>query len=401
MRRGRMILFLLLILVIGVVVIAYFYSKMKAPVAQGTPAVPVAPTATPIPTVDVVMLTQPIDRGSFIDETVIMTVSYPLDYYVPGMLTDLRDAIGKRAKLALDPPLVLTESMLTEAEFDISKMGSEAALLVPRGMVALPIPINRLSGVAYGLERGDHVNVYVTLLFVELDMDFQSVLPNGTSGVLAPGGAILIGPTAGSASSGVSPFTGEKGIFSSLTGQNAPAGGVLGRSFLDPMFEDTPFYLVPSEPQRPRLVSQTLIQDVIVLQVGTFPVEEKKPKVTPTTQAVEGTPTPLPPGEGQPTGPTPTPEPTPPPPDVITLIVTPQDAVTLNYLLFSGAKLTLALRSSGDDSRVQTEAVTLQFLLDQYRIPVPAKLPYGLEPRLDSMSFPVLQNDVPTPTPQP
>ncbi len=69
--------------------------------------------------------------------------------------------------------------------------------------------------------------------------------------------------------------------------------------------------------------------------------------------------------------------------DVATLIVTPQDAVTLNYLMLSNVNLNLVLRSAGDDQKVDTEAVTLQFVLDQHRIPVPAKLPYGNNPRTD------------------
>jgi len=73
------------------------------------------------------------------------------------------------------------------------------------------------------------------------------------------------------------------------------------------------------------------------------------------------------------------------PPDLITIIVTPQDAVTLNYLLYSGAELTLALRASGDDSVISTEAATLQFMLDVYSIPVPAKLPYGTTPRIEEL----------------
>jgi pilus assembly protein CpaB len=84
------------------------------------------------------------------------------------------------------------------------------------------------------------------------------------------------------------------------------------------------------------------------------------------------------------------------------LIVTPQDAITLNYVINSGAQLTLALRSAGDDTRVQTEAVTLQFLLDQYNIPVPAKLPFGIPNREgdDIVNAPALPNDA-TPTPVP
>jgi pilus assembly protein CpaB len=56
----------------------------------------------------------------------------------------------------------------------------------------------------------------------------------------------------------------------------------------------------------------------------------------------------------------------------------------LNYLILVGGRLNLVMRSAGDDQRVSTEAVTLQFVLDQYNIPNPAKLPYGLEPRLDT-----------------
>lgn len=53
-----------------------------------------------------------------------------------------------------------------------------------------------------------------------------------------------------------------------------------------------------------------------------------------------------------------------------------------------GAKLNLALRSAGDAERLTTEAVTLQFLMDQYNIPNPAKLPYSLEPRIDELIIP-------------
>jgi pilus assembly protein CpaB len=165
-----------------------------------------------------------------------------------------------------------------------------------------------------------------------------------------------------------------------------------GRSEQDVLLGQT-LYLVPGESQRPRLVSQSLIQDVMVLQIGNFPKSD---------QTKVSTPQPTP---GAPTEPTPTPAPgaTPVPqqqqPDVITLVVSPQDAVTLNYLIYSGAELTLALRSAKDDTRVQTEAVTLQFLLEQYNIPVPARLPYSMEPRIDAIVAPVLTNDI-KPTPQ-
>lgn len=73
---------------------------------------------------------------------------------------------------------------------------------------------------------------------------------------------------------------------------------------------------------------------------------------------------------------------------MITLVVTPQDAVTLNYIMLNkGAKINLVMRSAGDTQVGKTEAVTLQFLMDQYNIPFPSKLPYGLEPRVDCLDY--------------
>jgi pilus assembly protein CpaB len=80
-------------------------------------------------------------------------------------------------------------------------------------------------------------------------------------------------------------------------------------------------------------------------------------------------------------------------PDIITLIVSPQDAVTLSYMMYTNARINMTLRNPSDQSRLATEAATLQFLLSQYNIPVPAKLPYSLQPRIDALSQPSLPND--------
>ena len=86
------------------------------------------------------------------------------------------------------------------------------------------------------------------------------------------------------------------------------------------------------------------------------------------------------------------------PPDVVTLVVSPQDAVALKHLVDRQIVLTLALRAPGDTETVSTEAVTLSYIIDQYRFVIPAKLPYDIEPRIDRIEMPVLPNDVqPTP----
>ena len=83
-----------------------------------------------------------------------------------------------------------------------------------------------------------------------------------------------------------------------------------------------------------------------------------------------------------------------PVPDIVTLIVTPQDSITLTYLnniMQAGAtqtRLSMTLRNPGDQARQATEASTLQFLLSQYNIPIPAKLPYALQPALPKLLDP-------------
>jgi len=242
--------------------------------------------------------------------------------------------------------------------------GSYASYLIPRGMVAVSIPISRLTSVAYALQPGDHVNLIGSILLVDMDAEFQSILPNNSGVILLPG-TPLEEATLGTAVSVVS-------------GGEMVSSGMTGRTIIDTTLNQA-LYVIPSEAQRPRLISQTLIQDVVVLWVGNFPEGElvMGPKATPTPASdVEG--------EGQTVTDSPN-------PDIISLIVTPQDAVTLNYLMLSGAQLNLALRGAGDDQRISTEAVTLQFLMEQYGIPYPAKLPYGIQPRVDELIYPSLE----------
>jgi pilus assembly protein CpaB len=215
------------------------------------------------------------------------------------------------------------------------------------------------------------------MLLVDLDNDFQTLLPNFNVGVIAPG-----------------PLTGEETEKPSIVAVSEGGSSIVGRATQDPLLGQT-FYHIPSETQRPRMVSQNLLQDAIVLQVGSFPYKEQEEAAQQEQGGEEAQPTPEPTNEEEQEAPK-----EPPPPDVITLIVTPQDAITLNYLMYSGAQLTLALRAAQDDTRVQTESVTLQFLLEQYNITVPAKLPNGMEPPVRALQTPELLNEVePTPAP--
>jgi len=379
MRRGRIFIYLALILILGVAAVAVIWFRFLQPTAPAEEQPQVE--ATPVDIVNVVVTTQQVPRGAAIDAEVLGLVPIQRDLFLQGMFTDINDVEGRLAKFDLGAGIPLTSGMLVDRAEELSRTGSVAALSIPRGMVAVSIPIDRLSSVSYAPKPGDHVNVIVNLLLVDLDTDFQSILPNNAGLVIAPGaeGEPATAIVSGGGGGGDGEDTAQPGV---PVGKAEVIPG-LGQSV----------YSIPSERQRPRMVSQNLLQDAVVLQVGSFSLEEDEPQAA--SQQPQATPTPPPGGEAQQQQ-APAPK---PPPDVITLIVTPQDAITLNYLLYSGAKMNLALRASGDDSRVQTEAVTLQFLLDQYNIPVPVKLPYGLEPRVNELVQPKLR-DVVTPVPQ-
>jgi pilus assembly protein CpaB len=355
------------------------------------------PTAVPVPEVTVIVTTQRIPRGGVITDDVILETNFPQDLLVDGMYTSRDDVVGLMAKYDLEPATYLTTGNVVSDIESLSSAGSVAALLIPKGMVAVSVPVSRLTSVAYGLRTGDQVNVIVTMPFVDLDPEFQALLPNSSSSVIGAGPAVLLVSESIEGTQGATLVV-EEGLNSlSAVAMSGKDITPQGRVEIDTGLNQ-PFYIVPSEPQRPRLVSQTLIQGAIVLELGTFQLPEEEEA----EQEAELQPTPEPTPEGAPSGqPTEVPvEEGPKPPDTVTLVVTPQDAVTLNYLIYSGGQLSLAMRASQDDTRVDTEAVTLQFLLDEYNIPVPAKLPYGTNPRADELVDPIQEKDaVPTPTP--
>ena len=377
MRRGRIFFLLALIIVIGIALVYLVYSRgLLFPQAVETEAVNEALyTPTPVPTTKVVVVTQRVERGDIISTDKLDLVDYQADLVLPIMYTDVNQVAGKMARYTMDPYTVVTSALVTDSP--VTEQGSDDALFISPGMVAVSIPITRLSSVSYAPQRGDHVNVIVTMLFVDLDPAWQTILPNWTGNVIGPGGGVA-----------------NDGTLFALPVRGASEQG---RPETDPLMNQT-FYILPSEPQRPRLVSQTLIQNVIVLQMGNFLTPAEITALEATQPAATATPDPGTEQAQSQNAPTPTPMPA--PPDVITLIVSPQDAVTLNYLIYGGAQLTLVLRNPRDTDIAGTEAVTLSYLLDQYNIPIPVKLPYGFQPAVTALVPPGLPNDN-TPTPIP
>ena len=392
-RRGRAIIYIVLILILVLVLVFAIFrlgpglpGVTPGPTGNGGDAGVVESTATPIPeAVEIVVAGQEIKRGQEITDDRLAIVQIPsIDYEEGVYFQNREEVVGARALVDMRPGTPITEEVIVP----IGGAAPQPSFEIPRGMVAISIPMSKLSSVSGALQKGDHVNLIASLLMVDLDTNWQSNLPNRTGYVLAPGPI--------ESPDGVT-ITRVTQLNQMPPGYTADPGEVLsymGRIEIDPT-SGNPVWVVPSEPQRPRLVSQTLIQDVVILQLGGFSPAEEDALAAPELEATAA------PGaaEGEAAE-----QPATNIPDVATVIVSPQDAVTLNYLMLSGATLNMVLRSAGDDQRIDTEAVTLQFILDQYRIPNPAKLPYGMEPGITEFPDAVLpfpDPGVAAPTPIP
>ena len=149
MRRGRVFFYLAFIIILGVVAVVVVYQRFNLAPAPTTNVE--APTPV-VDLVDVVVVTQKVSRGAVLDEAVLGTIQIPRDLFIQGMFSNIDQVVGRQAKFDLDSGIPLTESMLIGPNEVISSDGSYAALLVPPGMVAVSIPVDRLSAVSYAPE---------------------------------------------------------------------------------------------------------------------------------------------------------------------------------------------------------------------------------------------------------
>jgi pilus assembly protein CpaB len=354
MRRGRILILLVLIVIIGLVVLYLVFNQLSAGPS---------PVATEAATSQVYYAAQNIPQGTVITQEMLSTFSIPPDNVAEVMFEvgEEGNLIDQTARFTLDQGTLITTSMVGNDPGDLP--GPPWAVQVPSGMVAVSIPTNRLATAAYAINDGAHVNVNACMTFVDIDPAYQTVLPNYVSTVND-----IFFPVDEQPIISISPLTLE-----------LPARQ--GRTELDPTFQK-PIYVVPSEEQRPRLVCQTILQDVTVLKLGNFPLntqpvvqQQEDPNAPVTTQTDQA-------------------------PDIITLMVSPQDSISLNYFVYSGAVMSMTLRRSDDNSRIDAQSATLTSILTQYNISLPSKLPYAQQPRLDFLAPPLLPNDIITVQPQ-
>ncbi len=222
----------------------------------------------------------------------------------------------------------------------LARQGSVVGAQLPSETRAVAIPVDKLSSVSYLVQPGDRVDVVLSFLVVDVDEEFQSALPNWV-------------------------FQTQYGTFTEegarITALVTPTeGAALGR--IDTIPPGELANIVPSEPQRPRLVTQKVISCALVMQVGV---------PTPEAEIIDGERT------GEPAQATPQPL-----PDVVTLAVSPQEVNVVRWAVVAQVDIALSICSVEEGQTAPTSAVTLQYMFETYNVPPPPRLPYSLEPAL-------------------
>ncbi len=378
MGRLRTILIVLVLVVLIAAAAILLLPQLLAPPPAPTPApgqTPqpvqvVQPAATPVPVEQVVIALQPIPRGARITRALIDVVDWPVVAPAggegaginapPGSLARIEDVEGRFARTEIVQGQPILISMIVEDLTDpnaLVDVGSDAAVLLEAGQVGITVPMDRLTSVGYAIQPGDRVDVIMSILFVDVDEEFQSLLPNRVTLVSQD------------------PETQQIQLTTAIEGRLDPLG--FGNAVVG-----------PSERQRPRLVTQRTIQNAFVIHVGEFPPDGVL-FATPTSAA--------PPPQQQTTGDgqgTPVPQPTPSRPNIVTLGVSPQDAVVLTWAIEARLPLTFVLRSVRTSTEVATSPVTLDYILTQFNIELPGRRPYSIEPAIRSIRQLVVEDQV-------
>ncbi len=372
-RRTIAILVLLIGIIMLVVVGLFFLNSQDQPQpATDTPVVvtdesgasvtvtpePGAPppgvpdgAATLPPMVEVVVSLQTLPRGYQITEadlgTIFVTEMRLAGAVDSNVVTNLPELVGKYARTDIFQGQTITKDLFVGDLGLVVQEEYGPSDLIPPGFVAQAVPMDRLSGVAYGLAEGDYIDIMISFTFRELDPQFQTLLFNQANFIIN--------------------IVDEEGN----TTQTVVALDPIGR------FEELPTgelaHIYPREDSPRPLKVSFVLQNAKVIQVGEWePVLPVEP----------ATPTPEPVGEGTPTptfSPGAIPSPTASPPDVLLLALIPQQQLLLKYALETQADIDFALRGINDGQLYSIENVDFDYIVNRFGIEVPPNFNYTVD----------------------
>jgi Flp pilus assembly protein CpaB len=290
--------------------------------------------------------------------------SVPLDAIVIEEGQDpqqvIRDQVeGKIARTDITREEPLLRANLVDNLSDLSQVGSDVAAQLAPNMRAFAIPVDKLTSVGYAVQAGDRVDVILSFEVVDVDEEFQTTLPNW-----------------------VYELTGgfDDGSGRTMAGVNPQEGAAFGR--IDTLPGGYLANVVPSELQRPRLVTQRALACAPVMLAGEAPADGRIVGVEDTS----ATPTAEDGGNRDGDGSV-VPGPR---PDVVILAITPQEVNVLQWAIGARVGISLSICSLQEGTASATAAVTLQYIFETYNVPVPPRLPYSLEPSLRDAPVPTV-----------
>ena len=282
-RKTGLILIVLILVVLLIAVGAIFllrgtlFGGQEVASDEGGQSPQQAAQPTAPPTIDILVAARDIPRGKLITADDLTIMSWPAIEQAPpplGVLVvdgstgaGLEQAVGRMARADILAGSPVLETVLTAAgqATDLADVGSDAALRIPSGYIAIAVPVTRLSSVAYALREGDHVDVLMSFRFMDVDEEFQTELPNN---------AVLLD---------VDEETGE------LVVREYPVGreerGIFGDTIM----------MVPGDGEKAiQQTTQLVIDNAVVLHVGNWPLSDLNQPIVVTP---EPTPTPVPEGD--------------------------------------------------------------------------------------------------------
>src|SRR5574341_860035 len=242
-----------------------------------------------------------------------------------------QQVVGKITRTDIEREFPLQVSTLVDNLSDLSAVGSDIAAQLPAGARAISIPIDSLGSAGYGIQPGDRVDVILSFTVIDVDEDFQTAMPNWVY-------QVQMG----------SPDAEGGRTTASVTPQD---GAVYGR--IDTIPPGELANVVPSELQRPRLVTQRVIACAPVMYVGNAPLNGEILGREDETAAAQ------------------------PAPDLVTVAVSPQEANVLRWAVTAQVDIGLSICSVQEGPETETSSVTLQYMFETYNVPNPPRLPYS------------------------
>jgi Flp pilus assembly protein CpaB len=198
----RLLPILVVLAIVAVVVVLLLVSQTPptptpVPTGDGTPVDTVdntgptpfvdpsllIPTATPYEFVEVVIAVQEIPRGTIIQLNAVDTIPWPAAFQPVASYGTVDDVIGKAARTDIYREQPILQRMIVDPLEDgafagLASIGSDAAVVIPKGKVAVSLPMDRITSVAYAVQPGDYIDLIASFLFVDVDRSFQTIEPN-------------------------------------------------------------------------------------------------------------------------------------------------------------------------------------------------------------------------------